>query len=110
MSTTMSGYQAGALETAVYPGQNTIRGVEYNLFGLLGEAGELANKYKKIMRNGKSPYDHHKDLVSELGDVLWYAAVLANELGYDLSEVAEMNQQKLAARKQAGELKEHARD
>jgi len=109
-SLSMNDYQQGALSTAVYPGQNSVRGVEYNLWGLVGEAGELANKYKKILRNEDNVYAHKEVLIKELGDVLWYAAVLAKELGYDLSEVGHLNHEKLQARKQAGELKEHARD
>jgi NTP pyrophosphatase (non-canonical NTP hydrolase) len=107
---TLNTYQHQALSTAVYPGRQTKSGIEYNLFGLLGEAGELANKYKKIIRNEDNPYAHREALMSELGDVLWYAAVLADELGYDFSVVAESNLAKLRARKTNGELKEHARD
>ena len=98
-------YQNAALDTAVYPGMLSTKGVEYTLFGMLGEAGEVANKYKKILRSGEYVYYKREILMDELGDVLWYAAALANELGYSLQEVCDFNIQKLAARKAADTLK-----
>jgi NTP pyrophosphatase (non-canonical NTP hydrolase) len=97
-------YQHRAGLTAVYPGKDLKGGIEYTLFGMLGEAGEIANKYKKILRKEESPYAHQKDLMDELGDVLWYAAAFAKELGYTFEEVAQHNINKLSARKQAGTL------
>ncbi len=100
-------YQKTSFGTAVYPGKDTKTGIEYTLFGLLGEAGELANKYKKVLRSEKNPYAEKEVLMDELGDVLWYASALARELGYTLEEVCQFNIEKLAARLRAGELKEH---
>jgi NTP pyrophosphatase (non-canonical NTP hydrolase) len=105
--TTLNQYQFYANRTAVYPGQATQAGLEYTLFGFLGEGGELANKYKKILRSQLSPYGQREVLMDELGDALWYAALLAKELGYTLEEVAEFNLNKLAERQAAGQLKEH---
>lgn len=100
-------YQRISFGTAVYPGKDTKAGIEYTLFGLLGEAGELANKYKKVLRSEKNPYSEKNVLMDELGDVLWYASALARELGFNLEEVCQFNIEKLAARKAANELKEH---
>jgi NTP pyrophosphatase (non-canonical NTP hydrolase) len=98
-------YQVLAVSTAIYPGigYNFI----YPTLGLIGEAGELANKAKKVMRDhgGVMPEETRLAMVDELGDVLWYVAVLAKELGVGLDHVAELNIQKLAKRKAAGTLK-----
>jgi NTP pyrophosphatase (non-canonical NTP hydrolase) len=106
----MDEYQERTQDTAVYPGQGQKAGLEYTLFGLLGEAGELANKYKKILRKEENPYYHREVLMDELGDVLWYAAALARELGYSLADVSQANLQKLAARKEQAALEDHPPD
>jgi NTP pyrophosphatase (non-canonical NTP hydrolase) len=99
-------YQERAGSTAIYPGKGTDAGVNYTILGLVGEAGELANKYKKVLRNNDflSP-SKRSELMDELGDVLWYTAALANELGFTLEQVARFNLCKLADRKTAGTLK-----
>ena len=66
------------------------------ILGLAGEAGELANRWKKIVYH-QHPFDADA-LVDELGDLLWYAAMLADALGLPLSEVATRNVRKLEAR------------
>lgn len=80
-----------------------ILGLSYASLGLAGEAGELANKIKKFIRDG---YDESKieSLKGELGDVLWYVAALAKELNLNLDEVAEENIKKLFSRKERGVL------
>lgn len=100
-------YQRAVLKTAVYPGMGIKEGFEYTLFGMLGEGGELANKYKKILRNREQYAAHRALLMDELGDVLWYALAVASELGYTLEEVAAFNLAKLAARQATGTLKQH---
>lgn len=105
--TSLNEFQRQAYGTAVYPGQGTKAGIEYCLFGLLGEAGELANKYKKILRSGQNPYDHAIMLMDENMDAVWYAMALLKELGFTFEEGGQFNLKKLAARKAAGELKEH---
>lgn len=97
-------YQAKAKETALYPrvGSNLI----YPTLGLAGEAGEFANKVKKIDRDasGALSEEMRQMLVEELGDVLWYVAQLSLELGTDLEMVAERNLEKLASRKERDTL------
>lgn len=103
MSLTFDEYQKGTALTAVYPESKAL---EYTALGLAGEAGEVANKVKKIIReDGGDPVQALIQLADELGDVLWYASELASTLGVDLSIVAKRNLEKLAARQEAGTLK-----
>ena len=76
------------------------------VLGLVGEAGETADKIKKILRDkgGKIKEEEKKEIGKELGDVLWYLAGIARYLGMDLSEVAEGNIEKLTDRKKRGKL------
>jgi NTP pyrophosphatase (non-canonical NTP hydrolase) len=92
-------YQERAKQTAVYPQE---RALEYLALGLVGEAGEVANKVKKMIRDGDVP---EFAISQELGDVLWYVAMLAKELGFTLETIAWDNIEKLAERKQRGTLK-----
>ena len=89
-------YQMRAESTAVYPDEFAIM---YPTLGLTGEAGEVADKVKKIYRDGTPSLFYKNDIAKELGDVLWYVAVLARDLGYSLEEVAQMNLDKLEDRK-----------
>jgi len=100
-----STYQKQALTTAVYPGRGEGNFI-YPTLGLAGETGEICEKIKKIIRDdGGVISDERKMLLGkELGDVLWYIATLASELGLDMGEIAEGNLEKLAARKEAGKL------
>jgi len=95
-------YQRAALSTAVYP---DLGKAVYPTLGLAGEAGEVAEKIKKYHRDGVSSFEAFQATMrKELGDVLWYVAVIADELGMDLIDIAEANIAKLAARKTAGTL------
>lgn len=90
---TFDEYQKFARSTAIYPPD---AGVIYPTMGLASEAGEVAGKVKKYIRDGgEFPVE---DLKKELGDVLWYVAVLAAEFKIDLSDVAEANVNKLMDR------------
>ena len=96
-------YQGHALETAVYPIEAK---VIYPILGLAGESGEVADKYKKIIRGDKVLDSATRDaLVGEVGDVLWYIAVLSADLGYTLEEVAQINVRKLSSRQERGVIK-----
>lgn len=91
-------YQKEAKMTAVYP-ENM--GLVYTALGLTGEAGEYAEKIKKYIRDGVLD---DKLAAKELGDVLWYLAMAADELGYDLSEIALMNLEKLRDRQERNKI------
>ena len=100
----LNDYQRESRKTALYPdvGSNVI----YPTLGLAGEAGEVADKVKKILRDKKGVFDKDsKDAIKfELGDVLWYISQLSSELGYALEEVANANLQKLNSRKSRGKI------
>ncbi len=92
-----SDYQAQAHTTAVYPAEDA---VTYTTLGLVGEAGEIANKVKKAIRDdgGAMSDERRAAILDELGDVLWYAAELCTALGAELGEVAAANVAKLRSR------------
>lgn len=94
-------YQEKASKTAQYPEDVAIA---YVTMGLAGEAGEISNKVKKIYRdqNGVINAEGREDLAKELGDVLWYVAMMSKELGYSLEEVALKNVEKLQSRHSRG--------
>ncbi len=97
----LNDYQVQANETAIYP-----EGLNYPILGLAGEAGELCNKYKKVLRDKGAEVDltDIDQMAKELGDVLWYVAQIATELGTDLETVARVNLMKLGDRKDRGVL------
>jgi len=97
-------YQLAACDTAIFPKE---KATEYLTLGLSGEAGEIANKVKKFIRDGAPPDEYEAKKIEigyEIGDVLWYCAVLAEEMGMDLGHIMENNLQKLADRKARGTL------
>ncbi len=100
----LNAYQRESRKTALYPevGRNAI----YPTLGLVGEAGEVADKVKKILRDNKGEFDKEsKNAIKfELGDVLWYISQLSSELGYELEEIAQANLQKLKSRKSRGTI------
>jgi NTP pyrophosphatase (non-canonical NTP hydrolase) len=95
-------------KTAVYPEQNTgsALALAYVALGLAGEAGEVAEKIKKILRDsGGVVTDQHRAVIQkELGDVSWYWARLHRELGIDPDQTFQGNLEKLLARKERGTL------
>lgn len=76
------------------------------VLGLVGEAGEIAEKIKKVTRDYDSDFAHldKEDLKKELGDVMWYIAVLADYFGISLAEICTKNIEKLASRQSRGAL------
>lgn len=97
---TLANYQFAAFSTAL-PSSKTH---DYMALGLAGEAGEVANKVKKITRDGHTPA-LRVAILAELGDVLWYVAGLATVLGADLSEIAQENLAKLGSRSERDVIK-----
>ena len=101
-SITATEYQTRASETAIFPKHKAL---EYLTLGLVGEAGEIANKAKKLIRDGADVEGYNDKLdqiAAELGDVLWYAAMLCNHVEVNLGKVMENNLDKLADRKSRG--------
>jgi len=99
----LDAYQQAARRTAIYDDRHK---VIYPALGLASEAGEVAGKVKKALRDhggafGPAQIEALKD---ELGDVLWYVAVLAADLGLSLEAIAEGNVAKLASRQERGAL------
>lgn len=79
----------------------------YRTLGLVGEAGEVAEKVKKILRDkeGRVSADDKQEIIKEMGDVLWYLQALADYLEVPLSKVAEVNLDKIHSRKKRGTTK-----
>jgi NTP pyrophosphatase (non-canonical NTP hydrolase) len=98
-------YQKKAAETAMYPEQG--KNMVYTALGLASEAGEVAGKVKKIIRDegGIISDNSRVAIAKELGDVLWYAAQCATELNLTLSEVAKENITKLQGRLERGTIR-----
>jgi NTP pyrophosphatase (non-canonical NTP hydrolase) len=116
---TFNEYQAAARSMAQYPEKDD--NIAYPSLKLCGEAGEVAEKVGKLMRNhGLAPYDVAKfvradpavleAIKKELGDVLWYVSDLASVLGVPLEDVATSNIAKLTDRQQRGVIKSSGDD
>jgi NTP pyrophosphatase (non-canonical NTP hydrolase) len=106
---TFNEYQKKALGTDTFgDGDKEITSTAFysKLLGLVGETGEVADKFKKIYRdkNSEMSGDDVVEMTKELGDVLWYLSVLAEYLGVDFEEVAQANIDKLASRKMRNKL------
>ncbi len=90
-------YQSAAQATTVYPHEAK---VIYPALGLASEAGEVAGKAKKILRGDYELTEEVRAAIAdELGDTLWYLAATARDIGYNLGEIAQMNLDKLADRR-----------
>lgn len=98
-------YQIRASTTAIYEGKGTIAGLMYVGLGL-GESGEVQGKIKKVFRDKLDLTDPtvKKPIAKELGDMLWYVANTATELGYTLEQIAVENLDKLSDRAARGVL------
>jgi len=98
-------YQQQALTTAITSGDE-FKDLLHWVLGVNGEAGEIAEKLKKIIRDkgGEVSADDKAELAKEIGDVLWYLAVFAKHLDLSLDEIAAANLQKLADRQKRGVL------
>ena len=108
---TFEDYAMQSMDKCFYPDA-----VIYPAFGLLSEAGEIADKLKKHFRDGEIdtvacedgvaelPAQLRMDLAHEIGDVLFYCCALASDIGYDLEEIAQLNIEKLESRQLRGKL------
>lgn len=99
----LSEYQRLSRRTAEYPRSAWL---SYPALGLAGEAGEVAEHAKKAIRDdgGEVTEERRRAMAKELGDVLWYVAQIATEVGLDLDQIAEGNLEKLLSRQQRGVL------
>lgn len=95
-------YQELSHETAVYP---TDLALEYLSLGLCGEAGELANKVKKVLRGDTDRDALEAGIKHELGDILWYLSELCSEMGVSFEEVAVSNLLMLRQRARENKIK-----
>ncbi len=97
-------YQIEARKTAIYPDKNN--NFIYPTLGLVGEAGEVAEKIKKIIRDKNGILDNETKIAlkKELGDVLWYISNLCDELNFSFDDVAITNIQKLNLRASKGKI------
>lgn len=101
-------YQEKSRVTAKYPEMGDT--FQYPILGLLAEAGEVADKLKKHIRDDNlfKPSDlseeQRVELAKELGDVMWYIAQLSTELKVNLDDVARWNIEKLYSRMERGKL------
>ena len=84
-------YQIGAMSTKLPTADIT-----YAVLNIACEAGEIASKYAKAVRDNTEV--DRVEVAKELGDVLWCVTLAAQELGYSLEEIAQMNLDKLASR------------
>ena len=97
-------YESMAGETAIFPEHKAL---EYLALGLTSEAGEVAGKVKKLIRDGedKEGFELKKIAIAqEIGDVLWYCAMMAREVGVPLNTIMRENLEKLHSRKERGTL------
>jgi NTP pyrophosphatase (non-canonical NTP hydrolase) len=95
-------YQRWTRATAVYPNDSEL---EYLALGIAGEAGEVANKVKKIIRGDRSEGSMIINIAGECGDLMWYIARLMDRFGIEMSTVLDHNQSKLMSRQRHGQLK-----
>lgn len=97
-------YQKLARKTALYSGAGN--NFAYPALGLCGEAGEVAEKIKRVVRDGRREVSESekKEISKEIGDVLWYLANLASELDLNFGDIARDNIAKLKSRQERGVL------
>lgn len=100
---TFNEYQLLAGTTAIYPREVALM---YPTLGLVGEAGEVAEKVKKLLRDAKGEVtpEFKESLKKELGDVLWYLSAICTDLQLTLEDVAQANYNKLQDRQQRNVL------
>lgn len=103
---TIDDYSTQAQSTLL--GEHGVKDIDAQLlaqiFGLVGESGEVAEKFKKLIRDkeGVMTSEDKKEIVKELGDILWYVNSVSILLGYSLEDVAAANLDKVLSRKERG--------
>lgn len=104
---TFEEFQRGAAETAIYPNRGELLGITYTALGLNGEAGEVGEVVKKTLRDHNGVFDDERKqrLAKEMGDVLWYLAETATQVGLSLGDIAAGNHAKLKDRQDRGVLR-----
>lgn len=107
---TFDDYQKQAIVTDSFEGKTVAidsHAFMSKLLGLVGESGEVAEKFKKILRdkNGEITPTDIEEIAKELGDVLWYVNAMACYLGLSLEDIADKNLQKVHSRKARGQTK-----
>lgn len=97
-------YQKAIAQFAVYPGagEGKFPEVNYLVLGLVSEAGELAGKWKKFIRDGELDQEA---FLAEVGDVAWYLTQLCSSAGVTVESVLDYNYKKLSKRKETNTLK-----
>jgi NTP pyrophosphatase (non-canonical NTP hydrolase) len=99
-------YSTQAMTTDTFSGDRSVGSHAFleKTLGLVGEAGEVAEKVKKILRDkdGVATDEDKKELAKELGDILWYVNSVGNYLGLSLEEIAQANLDKVLSRKARG--------
>ena len=96
-------YQKEAVKTAMYGSGLKI---VYPTLGLAGEAGEVADKVKKVIRdhNGEFSEELKLEIAKELGDVLWYCANISHDMGFTLDTIAKLNIEKIQSRRERNQI------
>lgn len=94
----LSNYTEFTRTTAIYPKEQAL---EYLGLGLVSEAGEVAGKLKKRIRDGAVDVDA---LAAEIGDVYWYLSRLCDEIGIAPGTILRQNMEKLSSRKERGTI------
>ena len=97
-------YQEQALDTDSYSDNKF--NIEYKALGLYDEAEKVSDKIKKVFKDYDSKLDENKahEIAKELGDCLWYISRIAAAIGFELSDIAKLNVDKLSKRKTEGKL------
>lgn len=103
---TFDEYQKQALKTA-HNHPDALMNQTIWAMGVAGEAGEVVEKWKKIVayKDGIVSQEDLGELAKELGDVIWYIAVMAHSLGLSLDDIMQRNLEKLASRQKRGVIK-----
>jgi NTP pyrophosphatase (non-canonical NTP hydrolase) len=97
-------YQQLCLKSSIH--SKTKHGYIIPALGVTGEAGEVADKIKKVLRddNGKISTAKRNEISKEIGDMLWYTSMLCTEIGLKLSDVIKLNLEKIAYRSKENKI------